>query len=180
MRRRTLLGSLPALALVGSAGCSALQRPDVRLDSGSGRLHPTTDDVIANGLQPGGDANLFVTAAPDEAPDLLGPDAEGAIADALRNAGLDQFHVVVQLRSTPAAPMELWPEHGDAFDWPDRSTLRASVVVEPWGSIDRIDDDEERKAFREADDLLFTAVWSLTPGLDDIPSEVALRLAAER
>lgn len=178
MRRRDLLRGVPATALAGTAGCLGTGRPAVRMDSGSGTLHPATELYVANGLQPDGDDGVFVEATADESPELVGPDAEGTLADTLRHPHVDdRFHVVVQLRSTPDGPMELWPASGGAFDWPDRTTLRATVEVRPWGSFDRIDDEVQRERLRAADELVFTAVWSLVPALDELPPEVALRLA---
>lgn len=148
------------------------------MDSGSATLHPATELFIANGLQPDGDDRVFVRATADESPELLGPAAEGQIADTLRNPGTDQFHIVVQLRSTPDGPMELWPTTGGAFDWTDESTLRATVDVRPWGQLDRIDDEGEREQLHNADELVFTAVWSLTPAVDELPEEVQLYVAS--
>ncbi|MFW6384773.1 MAG: hypothetical protein ACOCY7_01420 [Halodesulfurarchaeum sp.] len=178
MRRRTFLRSASAFALVGAAGCTAPGRPEIRMESGRSVLHPVSEQFIANGLQPHGRDRLYVTATADSSPDILGPDADSSIVDVLTNSGMDQFHVVVQLRSSPVAPMELWPAPGHAFEWIDRSRLRTRVVVEPWGSLDRIDDRERRDALRSADELVHTAVWSLTPGLEDLPSEIQFVLAA--
>lgn len=178
MRRRELLRAVPAAALAGAAGCTAAGRPSVRMESGSAVLHPADERYVANGLQPDGRDRLYVAATADAAPDRVGPDAEGTVADTLRNPGLDQFHVVLQLRSTPDGPLELWPVASSAFEWPDPSTLRATVVVEPWGSLDRIDDAARRDALRSADELVFTAVWSLAPAVDSLPDEVELVLAS--
>ena len=173
MQRRSLIGTT-ALALgVGLAGCSRLgTRPEVRMGSGSGTLHPADERYIANGLQPDGDDRVFSAIAPDEAPELVGPDAENPIADRLRNSGVDdQFHVIVQLRSTPNAPMSLWPIAGSAFEWHGRSTLHVDVEVQPWGS-DRIDEEH-----RSAKELVYMGVWDLTPAPDDLPKDLVLELA---
>lgn len=176
MRRRTLLQTVPVAALSGIAGCSGLGNPDLKMDHGSARLHPVTDHYLANGLQPDGDDDLFAAAVPDEAPDRVGPDATDSIADALAHAGTDQFHVLVQLRSTPDAPMELWPAPGDPFEWTNRSTLRVTVDVEPWGSIDRIDDEQRRERLATADELVWTTIWSLKPTVENPPDDVELVL----
>lgn len=182
MRRRTLLRSVPALAVVGTAGCSALgasARPELDMKTGSGVLLPATDSVLADGLDPGGTDRVFVTATADEAPDVVGPDAPDGIESTLRNRNLDAFHVVVQLRSSPAGPTSLWPARRDPFDWPERWRLRATVSVEPWGSIDRIDDEDLRETLRSAEELVFTGVWTLSPAVDDLPETVELELATE-
>jgi hypothetical protein len=148
----------------------------VGMKQGRAQLHPATDRYLANGLQPDGDDRLLVAAIPDEAPGRVGPDANDAIADVLRNPGTDQFHVLVQLRSTPDAPMELWPTVGDPFEWTDQSTLRATVDVEPWGSLDRIDENAERERLATADELVWTAVWTLAPAIENPPDDVELVL----
>lgn len=178
MRRRTLLRTAPLAALSGIAGCSSLGNPDVDTKRGRAQLHPAPDRYLANGLQPDADHRLFVTAVPDEAPDRVGPDANDAIADVLRNPGTDQFHVLVQLRSTPDAPMELWPAVGDPFEWTGQSTLRVTVDVEPWGSLDRIDDDAQRERLATANELVWTAVWTLAPAIGNPPDDVELVLDA--
>lgn len=179
MQRRSLLGTA-ALALgTGLAGCSRLgARPEVRAHSGRGTLHPADELYIAHGLQPDGRGLVYTTVAPDEAPELLGPDAGTPVADALRHPTPDdEFHVVLQLRSTRDAPMLLRPEAGNAFEWRDRSTLAVTVVVEPWGSLDRVDDQNLREKLRSADELVYTAVWDLTPAPADLPEDVVLELA---
>lgn len=178
MRRRALLTSLPAIALVGTAGCTALSRPELEMESGRAVLHPASEIQIANGLQAHGDDRLFVKAVPDTAPDIVGPDVDPEIGDLLRNPGIDQFHIVVQLRSTPDGPIELWPAPGNRFEWVDRSTLRVAVEVQPWGSLDRIDDEAQRQELQTAEELVYTGVWSLSPSLDDLPSRVEMVLAS--
>ena len=178
LSRRKYIAGLGMGILSGAAGCLGNGRPQVRLDSGSATLHAASERYIANGLQPNGDNHVFVTATGDESPELIGSAAKGTLADKLRNPGSDQFHIVIQLRSSPDGPMELWPSPGRAFEWPDQSTLRATVIVEPWGPFERIDDETERERIRRADELIFTAVWSLTPGLDELPDDVQLLLAS--
>ena len=176
MRRRALLTSLPAIALVGTAGCTSLSRPELEMESGRAVLHPASEIQIAHGLQAHGDDRLYVKAVPDSAPDVMGPDIDPELEDLLRNPGMDQFHIVVQLRSTPEGPMELWPAPGNRFEWVDRSTLRVTVQVQPWGSLDRIDDEARRQELQTADGLIYTGVWTLSPSLDDLPSNVEMVL----
>jgi hypothetical protein len=115
---------------------------------------------------------VFATAAADSAPDLVGADAEGSVADTLRNPSLeDPFHLVAQVRSTPAEPrgISLVPV---AFSWQDRSTLRARLTTEPWGSLDDIDPERRRRELQEADELVYSAVWSVEPRVDPLPETV--------
>lgn len=178
MSCRTYMTALGTGVLSATAGCTETGRAEVRMDSGSSTLHPATELYIANGLQPKGDDHIFATATGDASPEMVGPAAEGTIADKLRNPDSNQFHVIVQLRSTPDGPMELWPVGGSAFDWTDQSTLRAIVEVEPWGSFDRIDDEAERERLLTADELIFTTGWSLSPALDEPPHDVQLLLSS--
>lgn len=168
MQRRSLLQTT-ALSLAGSvAGCATLApRPDIRMVSGSGILHAATDSVIADGLQAGGEERTYATIVPDEAPDRLGPDADDGIVDTLQNPGAqDQCHGIVQLRSTPDDPKELWPVTGDAFSWQGRSTIQAEVDIDSWGA-DRLDEE-----LRSASELVFTGVWDLRPRPADLPDLV--------
>jgi hypothetical protein len=175
MHRRSLLGSTALLLGSGLAGCTRLDaRPEVRIDSGHSVLHPAEEQRIAGGLQPGGDEHQFTAVVPDEAPGLIGPDAGRSTANALRRAGDDQFHVVAQLRSTPDEPLQLRPESGAAFEWRDRSTLHMDARVEPWGSFDRIDDEDLRERLRSADELVSTSVWNLTPAPDELPERLTM------
>ena len=176
MRRRALLRSIPTVAIAGIAGCTAFGRPELQMQSGRAVLHPAAEINIKNGLLPDGDDRVFVTATADSSPDLLGPDVDQEIEDLLANSGMDQFHIVVQLRSSPEGPIEIWPAAGHRFEWVDRSTLRVWVEVDSWGSLDRIDDAERREALQSADELVYTAVWSLSPALDQLPAEVELVL----
>lgn len=178
MRRRALLKCVPALTLPGVAGCTGLSRPTIRMDSGRGTLHPATDLDINNGLQPGGNDRVYATVTADEAHRIVGPDANRTIAEPLENPGIDQFHIVIQLRSSPDAPMSIGLAPGSSFTWTSRSTLRVTVTIEPWGSLDRIDADELRERLRSADELVYTGVWSLTPAVDSISDTVELRLPA--
>lgn len=142
------------------------------MEQGSATLHPISERYLATGLEPGGDDQLLGMAVPDKSPDLLGPDAEGSIADKLRNPGMDQFHVVVELRSIPSDPLEIWPVPGDAFTWADSDTLEVTVDIGSWGSLDEIDDPERRQALESADELVHTGVWTLSPALENLPTEV--------
>ena len=180
MRRRALLRSVSVLGVVGVAGCSAFgasARPELEMKHGSGTLHPASEQFVTNGLEPGGHARVHVTATADEAPDVLEPDASQSIASTLRNSNPDSFHVVAQIRSSPAAPMDLWPVTSDPFGWPDRWTLRATVRVEPWISLEQMDDEDRREELRSADDLVFTSVWTLSPDVEELPKEIELELA---
>lgn len=176
MKRRSLLGATALLLAPGFAGCSRLRpRPEVRMAGGHGVIHPADELYVAGGLQPGGDEHLFTAVVPDEAPDMIGPDAGRSTANALRNAGTDdQFHVVAQLRSTPDDPLQFWPAAGDAFEWRDRSTLHVDAEVRPWGSFDRIDDEDQRERLRSADELVYTTVWNLTPTPADLPERLTV------
>lgn len=149
------------------------------MTQGSGALHTAAERYVQNGLQPDGDDRLLVVPPPDESPDTVGPDASSSssLADTLRNPGSDQFHVVVQLRSTPEAPMEIWAVTGqNAFEWAAEDTLRGTVEVRPWGGFDRIDDPAERERLASATELVFTGVWTLEPELDTLPETVELGL----
>jgi len=84
--------------------------------------------------------------------------------------------VVLQLRSDPTAPTAIAPAIGGGLGWADRDTLRAHVAVEPWGPLDRVDDEERRERLRSADELVYTTVWAVTPGVDDPPETVELVL----
>lgn len=179
MRRRELIRTVPAIGtagLVGLAGCAASLRPAVRTDAGFATIHPGSEIVIADGLTPGGSDELFVTAATDEAPELLGPDADTTVRDLLGNPGIDQFHVVYQTRARSGLPVRIWPESGSAFDWPSYSALRVTVTVDPWGSLPSMDEDQ-RTRLEAADELVVTGIWSLEPRVDPVPDEVELRLA---
>ncbi|WP_255149501.1 hypothetical protein [Halorarius halobius] len=167
MRRRSLLAALPAT--VALAGCSALSAPDVRAESGTGVVHPADPLQIANGLQPGGNDRVYATVVGDESPNLVTEATDDSLADTLRNDGGDVFHLVMQLRSIPDAPMSLMlTPAGEVRVQGD--TLHAEVTVEP---RDTGLDDEE---LGTAEELIYTSVWSLTPALDSLPTNVDLHL----
>lgn len=176
MRRRSLLrvaGTAAVGGTVALAGCAALTRPDLRAEFSVGVLHPADEQYVVGGLRPGGDARVFATAAADSAPERVGADAGGPVADTLRNPGIeDKFHVVVQLRSTPAAPRGLAFSTTERFSWQDRSTLRVRLVPEPWGSLADVEPDDSRRALRSADELVYTVVWSVVPAVDPLPETV--------
>jgi hypothetical protein len=176
MRRRALLRAAGTAGVGGTvtlAGCTALGRPELFAGSASGTLHPADEEYVAGGLDPGGDARLFATAAPDSAPDLVGADAEGSVADTLRNPGLDDvFHVVAQLRSTPEEPRGFAMGAIDRFSWRNWSTLRVRLATEPWGSLDDIDPERLRRELQGADELVFSVVWSVEPDVDPLPETV--------
>jgi len=176
MQRRSLLAATALPLASGLPGCTRLTGPpNVRMAGGHGVLHPVDEQYVVGGLQPGGDDDLFTAVAPDEAPDLVGPDADRSTANALRNAGTDdQFHVVAQVRSTPDEPLDFWPAAGDAFEWRDRSTLHVVAELRPWGSLDRIDDEDQREGLRSADELVYTTVWELTPTPDSLPERLTV------
>ncbi|WP_255195859.1 hypothetical protein [Halorarius litoreus] len=176
MRRRSLLATLPAAAALG--GCSSLSSltaPDLRPESGSGVLQPADELQIAHGLQPDGDDGVYAIVAPDEARDLVTEDTDDHLVDTLSNDGGDVFTLVLQMRSTPDAPISLMLEPGGDVRV-ERNTLHADVVVEPWGSLDRIDHRETRESLRSADELVYTSVWNLTPELRSLPEQVDLHL----
>lgn len=152
------------------------------MDRGIGVLHPASDLYIANGLQPDGKDRLFVAAVTASAPDRIGPDLPPthSVAKRLRHPESGQFYIIVQLRSTPEAPISVVPSASSSFEWRARSTLRAHVEVKPWGSLDRISDADERERLVTADELIYTAVWTLVPGVEEVPDEVEIILHSRR
>jgi hypothetical protein len=176
MHRRALLRAAGTAAVGGTvalAGCTALGRPELSAGSASGVLHPADEEYVAGGLDPGGDDRLFATAAADSAPDLVGADADYTFADTLRNPGLeDAFHVVAQVRSTPDEPRSFDIGETDQFSWQDRSTIRARLATEPWMPLEEVDPERRRRELREADELVFSAVWSVKPKVDPLPETV--------
>lgn len=177
MRRRSLLATLPAAVALG--GCSAVTSftgPDLRAESGSGHLRPAEERQIAHGLQPDGGDQVYATVAPDEAPDLVTDDTDDHLVDTLSNDGGDVFTLVMQLRSTPESPMSLMLEPAGEVRI-DGNTLHAEVTVEPWGSLDRIDDRDTRESLQSADELVFTSVWNLTPEPRRLPEQTDLHLS---
>lgn len=174
MRRRALLTTLPTTFVL--AGCSALSTPELRFSRGVGILEPAVDRQISTGLQPGGDGRVFTTVAADESPELVTDETDEEIDGIIRQDGGDLIHLITQLRSTPDGPMELLPAPGGDIRIDD-NTFVVPVTVEPWGSFDRIDDEEERERLRTAEELVYTGVWSLEPELRSPPADVSLRLS---
>lgn len=168
MRRRSLLAALPTA--VALAGCSALSTPEIRVDSGTGVIHPADPLQIAHGLQPDGDDQVYATVVADESPDLVTEATENSLADTLRNDGGDVFHLVMQLRSIPDAPMSLMLTPGGDVGV-EADTLHADVTVEPW------DTGLEEAELRNASELVYTSIWSVTPALDSLPTSVDLHLS---
>jgi|APHM01.1.fsa_nt_gi hypothetical protein len=166
MRRRSLL----AATGVGLAGCARLTSPPaVRFDSGHARLHPASERVFTTGLDD--ESRPSATAVPDEAPELLGPDASQVTVDTLTTPEREeQFHVVTQLRSTPDQPRELSPAVGSTFEWVDRSTLRFHTEIDPWGDLDDLKNAEK---YRTAERLVYTGVWTIA-GTAAPPADVTV------
>ena len=179
MQRRSVLGMLGLGLTGGVAGCSSAQsRPSVELDSTVGITHPATESYIVDGLAANGDNRVFTQVTGDAAPELVGPDATHPVNNRLRGRGHeDQFHLIVQLRSTPDAPLVLWPmrhrEVPDRVELRDDSTLVAQVDV--YSDIHR--NERIHGELPEAEELVHTSVWSLTPTIDPLPEDVRLQLA---
>lgn len=175
-RRDVLAAGVGSLLTLGAT--SALGRPSVRLAGGHAYLHPATDRAIANGLQPGSDDEAYVTVVPDEAPDAAGPDLDEGVRETLETPETDEeggvFHAIIQTRSTPESAYYLTPAGLADPYWRGRDTLVFPVAVEPWGSLDEIDDRAERERLRSADELVTTSIWSVTPSLYYFPSHVDL------
>jgi hypothetical protein len=171
--RRDLLATAGAGSLAALAGCSNPLRPEIRLAGGFGTIHPGSDIVIANGLVPGS-GDVYATVVPDEAPDRVGPDAATEVVDRLSNASTeDIFHLVVQVRSLPAAPISLrvWD-----VELRNRRTLRAEVGVDSWDVLDNVEG-AERERLESAESLVYTTIWSVTPSVSPLPEDVELELA---
>jgi hypothetical protein len=176
MRRRALLRAAGTAAVGGTvalAGCTALGRPDLDAGFAIGTLHPADEEFITGGLRAGGDSRVFATAVPDSAPERIGADADAGLGDVLRNPASEaQFHVVAQLRSTPADPQRIALGTFQRFSWRDWSTLRVRLATEPWGSLADIDPESRRREFQPADELLYTVLWSVKPKVDPLPTSV--------
>lgn len=174
MRRRTLLTALPTTLTL--TGCSALSAPELRVNRGIGILEPAADRQISDGLQPGGDDRVFAIVTADESPELVTDETDEDIDGIIRQDGGDLIHLITQLRSTPDGPMELALTPGGDIQI-DADTLIVPVIVESWGSFERIDDEQERERIRTAEELIYTGVWSLEPEPQSIPTDVSLRLS---
>lgn len=176
--RRAVLAALGVAGLGSITGCASytsLSRPELRMETGTGILHPASETYIAHGLQEAGDDRVFATVAHDQSPGLVGPDAETRIANELRYPNQPPVtYVVLQLRSTPESPIAI---HVDRLGWASRRTLRADVSVRPWGSLDRIEDEQQHQRLQRADELVYTSLWAFTPTLETLPKSVALALS---
>ena|GEM_PF-3234563 len=154
MRRRRFL---TCVAAAGVAGCLGDSRPELRIRSGAGRLHAATDEYLANGLGPGGEQTTYAAALPDRAPDAVGTDAAASLATRLGGSDGDLFHVVTQLRSPPAEPLRFGTDQAVAWD---DSAVRLTTTAEPADPTGRL---------ATADELLYTAVWSVEPSVEELP-----------
>lgn len=164
--RRALLAGLGAGGAAVLAGCSGAFRPTIHVSFGVGVIHPATDAVLSGGLQTS-DKNEFSTVADHPAAGLLGPDAPDVIRRALTGPRDEPaFHAVLQYRSTPDNPRATFVRKAAWQDW---WTLGLATDVEPWGSFDSVDE-KARRRLENADELVYTSVWSLTPSLDRLPS----------
>lgn len=160
-RRRVLAG---AAALVGLTGCLGDSRPELSLHTGVGRLHPASERYLTDGLEPGGVRSEYAAAVPDATPEAVASAAPDSLAERLRgDREAAQFHVLTELRSTPTEPLRFGT--GQAVGWAD-GALRFTTNVTP---VEKL---EGRLA--AADELVYTAVWSVRPGLEELPDEVEL------
>lgn len=154
MRRRRLLA---CVATAGVAGCLGDSRPELRIRSGAGRLHAAADDYLADGLDPGGEQTTYAATVPDRAPDAVGADAADSLATRLRGGSGDVFHVLTQLRSPPAEPLRFGTSQAVAWD---NGTVRLTTTAQPAEPDGRL---------ATADELVYTAVWSVEPSLEELP-----------
>lgn len=171
MERRSLLHTTALSLCAGLTGCAQLSPPpEVRMVSGSGTLHAATDRVITDGLTADGEERMYATIVPDEAPERLGPDADDSIVDTLQNPGAEeQFHGIVQLRSPPDDPKEIWPVTGSEIEWQGQSTIQVEVDIDSWGT-DRLDNE-----LRTAQELVYTGIWNFRPRPAALPTELVLQ-----
>lgn len=175
MRRRTVLAGAATL-VAGLAACSA-GRPDVRLDSSVGVLHPGDERFVDSSLRPEDAGRRFAAVAPDDADALLGPDASEEADHWVRNEidGDETFLVVAQLRTDGGDPKQLLTR---GVAWRGRQRLRLRATAEPWGSFEDLDEDR-RDALESADELAYTVFQSLEPRFSDLPDEVELSVRSE-
>jgi hypothetical protein len=145
------------VAAAGVAGCLGDSRPELRIQSGAARLHAATDEYLTDGLAPGGEQTTYAAAIPDRAPDAVGPDAPDSLAVRLRGEDGDLFHLVTQLRSPPAGPLRFGTDQ--AVAWAD-GAVRLTTTAEPA---------EPDGQLATADELVYTAVWSVEPSLAELP-----------
>lgn len=143
------------------------------MSQGTSTVHPGDERWIDGGLEPDDDRETFATLLPDRAPEWIGPDADTGVADTLRNAGLDeQFHRLVQHRTDPTEPRSVVPTHGDDPEWNGRDELVVPVTSDSWAGGPFADEETPAEA-------VATGVWTLEPGLDELPSDVRLRFAGD-
>ncbi|AQL42676.1 hypothetical protein BV210_08105 [Halorientalis sp. IM1011] len=177
LSRRDLLAA-GAGSLLTLGATSALGRPSLRFDGGAAYIHPASDRTIENGLQPDGDAETYVTVVADEAPDVAGPDIRPTFRELLETPETDEdggvFHAIIQTRSTPESSYYLYPDSVRDPRWRGRDTLVIPVGVESVGPFDGIEDDDRRTQLQSAAELVGTAIWSVTPALNHLPSNVDL------
>ncbi|MEZ3144777.1 hypothetical protein [Halobaculum sp. MBLA0143] len=160
-RRRVLAG---AAALVGLTGCLGGSRPELGIHTGVGRLHPADERYLTDGLEPGGVRSEYAAAVPDAAGDAVGSAAPDSLAERLdgrRDA--EQFHVLTELRSTPTEPLRFGT--GQAVGW-ENGAIRFTTSVTPVESLEG--------ELTTADELVYTAVWTVRPGIEELPDEVEL------
>lgn len=175
MRRRTVLSGAVAL-VAGLAGCS-VGRPDVRLDSSVGVLHPADERFVDESLRPDDAGDRFAALAPDDPDALLGPDvseeADHWVRDEIESD--ETFLVVAQLRTPGDDPRELWMRE---VAWRGRDRLRLRARAEPWGSFEDLDDDR-RETLESADELAYTVFQTVEPDLTDRPDAVEFSVRRE-
>ncbi|THE65170.1 hypothetical protein D8Y22_08095 [Salinadaptatus halalkaliphilus] len=169
-RRQTI--ALVGSGIVGVALDRSLFRPDLRVRTGSSNLHPGAEDAIDGGLDPD-EAQSFVTVAPADPTTLLGQNPPSSVETTLQNAPTDdddRFAVVVQYRSTPDQPRRL---QVDEVGWRFPRTLKVVPEVDDWGSLSSLAA-AERERLREAEWLVTTGVWTVSPRPRWVPSRAVL------
>lgn len=169
--RRVSLALL-GTGLGGAVLDRAVLRPGLQVRTGVSRLHPASDRVIADGLEPD-TSDSFITVAPPEATALGGQDAPETVTDALESAEADRddrLSIVIQLRSRPDSPRRLQVR---GVDWRPPQTLEVRAQVDEWGSLSSVDA-EERERLRTAEWLTSTGIWSLSPRPRWAPSRAVL------
>ena len=105
-------------------------------------------------------------AVPAAQPTYLGPDVPSGITPHLESDG-DEFAVLAQIRF----PRRLSILTRNGVGWRERDTLRVPIDTEPF-DLSRPDDPDERDRFRAADELRYTLVLTLEPGVDPLPDRV--------
>ena len=163
MRRRRVIAG--AAALAGLTGClSSESRPELSLHTGVGQLHSADERYLADGLEPGGDRSKYAAAVPDAAPDAIAPAASDSVAERLRGRrDAAQFHVLTELRSPPTEPLRFGT--AQAVGWSDGAIQFTTEVI----PVERLEE-----GLAAADEIVYTAVWTVRPGVEDLPGEVEL------